>query len=65
MSKLILPYIFQGVHLDIRKMLSTGRRLTNKHLATFYLGEGVFGQFSQVYSNVLQAMADNDQEYLQ
>ena len=39
--------------------------MTNKNLAYFHLGEGVYGQFSQIYTDILQAIAENDEEYLQ
>lgn len=39
MSKLLLPYKFKGITMNIKDMYTAGRRLSNRHVSTFYLGD--------------------------
>ncbi|EAR84146.1 hypothetical protein TTHERM_00723310 (macronuclear) [Tetrahymena thermophila SB210] len=64
MKKLILPYAFRGIAFDHLQLYYPGR-LVDRPKAIQYLGEGTHTQFSRVYSDVLQAIAEDDREYLE
>ncbi|KRX10915.1 hypothetical protein PPERSA_12039 [Pseudocohnilembus persalinus] len=63
--KFKIPYNFTGLTLDKKQVALSGNKLLNKYQATFYLGEGIYGEFSKIYTEILQAMADQDVEFLQ
>lgn len=60
MSRFLLPYKFKGFLLDKNKIAYNGKKLANRHISHFYLGEGIYSQFSTIYTDVLQAIAEND-----
>lgn len=62
LSKLLLPYCFKG--LKVGQMDQFRLSLTQKSVVMQYLGSGIYEQMSSIYTNVLSAVADNDQEYL-
>lgn len=64
MKKLILPYAFKGVTFDFLQLYYPGK-LVDRGKSIAYLGEGTHKQFSNIYTNVLQAIAENDREYLE
>ena len=52
------------MQIDVRKMVMSGRRLVNRYKVNFFLGENIYPEFSNIYTNVLQAISENDTEYL-
>ena len=60
------PYIFSKVTTlnPLENSIINQQTALTRTKSIFYLGEGVQLQFSDVFTNVLQAIAENDRDYL-
>jgi hypothetical protein len=45
-------------------LIPSKRRMLKRNLSSHYLGENIHNQFSQIYTDVLQSIAEKDEEYL-
>ena len=60
----MIPFNIAGLKFDIRKITPTSKTLVQRTRSEHYLGPEVYGSFSQTFSDVLQAFAEKDSDYL-